>query len=197
MTNINTDSIFILSGPSGAGEDSIIEGLQDKIEVERTITTTTRDMREHESEGNPYHFISEQEFREGIKNDEFFEYAEQDNGNLYGITYEELKRVVNLDKVGVWKIDYKGVKTARKKLPDIIAIMVYAQMENLKDRIISRGTSSDEFVQDRLDYANGWFENEDLFDYKVRNKENQLDKAVKEVLEIIEEECPNKFIHYK
>ncbi len=197
MEDLNTDSLFILSGPSGAGEDTIIEELSEIIELERTITTTTRDMRAYESQGNPYHFISKQEFQEKIEAGDFFEYAEQDNGNLYGITYEELQRVVNLNKVGVWKIDYKGVRTVKKKLPDIIAIMIYAPKDKLKKRISNRGTASDEFIEERLDYAQGWFKHEELFNYKVKNKQHQLQEAVKQVLSIIEKECPEEYFHYK
>ena len=197
MKDLNIDSLFILSGPSGAGEDTIIEKLSKKIELEQTITTTTRDMRSGESQGNPYHFISKQKFQEKIEAGDFFEYAEQDNDNLYGITYKELQRVVNLDKVGIWKIDYKGVRTAKKKLPDIIAIMIYAPKEKLKQRMINRGAASSEFVEERLNYAQGWLKNEDLFDYKVKNEQNKLQEAVEETLAIIEKECPEKYLHYK
>ncbi|PIR95197.1 guanylate kinase, partial [Candidatus Falkowbacteria bacterium CG10_big_fil_rev_8_21_14_0_10_37_6] len=51
--------IFIISGPSGAGEDSVIDGLKKLLPIERVITTTTRAMRKNESQGNPYYFISQ------------------------------------------------------------------------------------------------------------------------------------------
>lgn len=190
MSDINTDSLFILSGPSGAGEDSIIDGLSDKIEVEQVVTTTSRDQRPNEKDGVDYHFIPKGEFEKRIEEDDFFEYAEQDNGNLYGTTLEELQRVASTDKVGVLKVDYKGVETYREKLEDIIAIMVYTSKDNLAKRIQERGSSSDEFVQDRIQYAEGWFENTELFDYKVENPQGKLDQAVEDVLEIITKECP-------
>ncbi|MFB6226329.1 MAG: guanylate kinase [Candidatus Paceibacteria bacterium] len=197
MADINTDSLFILSGPSGAGEDSIIEGLSEEIEIERVITTTSRDQRPNEVDGEDYHFISKEEFEARVEEDDFFEYAEQDNGNLYGTTLKELQRVASADAVGVLKVDYKGVETYREKLEGIIAIMIYTSKENLAKRIQERGTSSDEFVQDRIKYAQGWFENTGLFDYKVENAQGKLDRAVEDVLEIITNECPQEYIHYK
>ena len=79
-------NIFIISGPSGAGEDSVIEGLRDYLDIERFITTTTRKKRKGDVEGNPYYFISKKEFKARIKKGDFIEYAEQYNGNLYGTT---------------------------------------------------------------------------------------------------------------
>ena len=86
-------NVFIISGPSGAGEDSIIEGLRERFPIERIITTTTREMRSGESQGNPYYFISKEEFERKIQEKGFVEYALQYNGNLYGVTKEEIERV--------------------------------------------------------------------------------------------------------
>ena len=191
MANINTDSLFIISGPSGAGEDSVIEQLGQKTDIERVVTTTTRSMREGESEGKPYHFISKKEFKKGVKNDEFFEYAVQDNGNLYGVTYEEIERVAESNKVGIWKVDYKGVITAKKMLPDIFAILIYAPLEILEERIRKRDrNTTEEFVQGRIEYAKGWLEHKDIFDYKVENRQNKLDETVDKVEKIIKENQP-------
>ncbi|MDD5464669.1 MAG: guanylate kinase, partial [Candidatus Moranbacteria bacterium] len=98
---MHKSNIFIISGPSGAGEDSIIGGLEKLFDVERVITTSTRQMRPGESQANPYYFISKDEFAKKLKSGEFAEHAEQYNGNFYGVSKEELERVKNSGKIGI------------------------------------------------------------------------------------------------
>ena len=92
---MKTDSIFIISGPSGAGEDAIIDGLSKKMAIERVVTTTTRSMRPGESQGCPYYFISQEEFKNLIERKLLVEYAQEYNGQWYGVTEKELERVAN------------------------------------------------------------------------------------------------------
>lgn len=183
---MDKSKIFIISGPSGAGEDSIIEGLRKYFPIERVITTTTREMRPGESQGKPYYFISKNEFQKGIENGEFVEYAEEYNNNLYGVTKKELERVENSGKVGIWKIEYKGVIKAKEIFPEIIAIFVMApSIEILEDRIRRRGSFSEEYIRIRTEYTREWLKHRDIYDYTVINEENKLDKAIKETAEII------------
>ena len=72
-----TENIFIISGPSGSGQDSLIEGLRRDFEIERVITTTDRLMRLGEGQGYPYYFISPQEFEQKIAEGAFLEYARE------------------------------------------------------------------------------------------------------------------------
>ena len=83
-------NFVIISGPSGAGEDSVINGLANIIPIERVITTVTRKMRPGEKEGDPYYFITEEKFKQIIQDGEFFEYAQHYNNNLYGTTKAEM-----------------------------------------------------------------------------------------------------------
>jgi guanylate kinase len=179
-------SLFIISGPSGAGEDSIINGLQEFFPIERVVTTTTRDKRVGESNGNPYYFVSRGEFEQGIAQGKFFEYAEQYNNNLYGVTFEEIERVRTCGKVGVWKIDYKGVETAKKLIPGIPAILISASLEVLELRIRRRDQVTDEFVAERMVYSREWLENHTKsYDYVVENEQGKLDEAIAKVRAII------------
>ena len=184
-------NIFIISGPSGAGKDSTIEELKKHIKLERLITTTTRKMRPDESEGNPYYFISKEEFKKGIEENRFFEYALEDNDNYYGGTYEEAERVKSSKVPVIWRIDYKGVIAGKKLFPDAKSILIYIPFELIKKRLLARN-ESDDIIKDRMEYAEGWYRNEDLFDYKVENKEGKLDETVQEVLQIIKENYDGK-----
>lgn len=182
---MNTKNIFIISGPSGAGEDSIINGLEQFFPLERAITTTTRAMRPGESEKNPYYFISKELFQEKIAEGEFAEYAEQYNGNLYGVTKEELNRLVHSGKIGTWKIDYQGVQTAKRLFPEIIAIMISAPLHILEERIRKRDNPSETFIRERMAYSEEWLKHTDLYDYVVENEQGKLDQAIEAVKDII------------
>lgn len=181
-------NIIIISGPSGAGEDSIIDGLAEFLPVERIITTTTRKMRRGDSEGNPYYFISKDEFQQGIEEGKFFEWAEQYNGELYGVTFEEIKRVQESGKIGVWKIEYKGVLQAKELISGIPAIFINAPLDILEKRIRSREGISDEYVASRMEYTKEWLKHTDMYDYIVENEEGKLDQTIMKVKAIIEEE---------
>ena len=184
------NKIFIISGPSGAGEDSIIRKLAKLLPIKKIVTTTTRKKRESELDGSPcsYHFISKEEFKKEILENRFFEYAEQCD-ELYGVTKEEIKRVVDSDKIGIWKIEYKGVIAAKKLMPEVVAILIVpSSLEILKQRLLKRGESK-EFIQQRMNYAEEWLKHKDIYDYEVVNYEGKLDETVEEVKEIILKEC--------
>lgn len=192
-------SIFIISGPSGAGEDSIIEGLRRYFPIERVITTSTRPMRPGESQGNPYWFISREEFIRRRDVGEFVEWAEQYNGNLYGVTKEEIERVRNSGKIGIWKIDYKGVIRAKEIYPvesprggdapvvfnGVLAIFISAPLDVLENRIRRRGGISEEYIRERMEYTREWLKHKDIYDYEVANEEGRLDEAIAQVAEVI------------
>lgn len=180
-------NIFIISGPSGAGEDSVIDGLKQIFDTERIITTTTRKPREGESDGNPYYFVSEEDFKEMIEKDELAEYACEYNNKYYGVTYKELNRAKNTGKVAFWKIEYKGVMTAKKKYPEIKSIYIAPpSLEILRKRILKRNPeTSEKYFQERLEYTKEWMKHEDIYDYKVVNEEGKLDETIEKVAEII------------
>lgn len=179
-------NIFIISGPSGAGEDSIIDGISKIFPIERAITTTTRAMRPGESDGNPYYFIVEEEFRRRLKNGEFVEHAEQYNGNLYGVTAQELDRLKASGKIGVWKIEYKGVEAAKKLFPEIKSILISAPIDVLEARIRRRDNPSEEFLRERMAYTREWLKHTDIYDYTVENEQGKLGEAIAKVAGIIQ-----------
>ncbi|MBD3300173.1 MAG: hypothetical protein GF347_02365 [Candidatus Moranbacteria bacterium] len=181
--------LFIISGPSGAGENTLVEALEKIIDVEKVITTTTREKRGNEKQGKPYYFISKEEFKKGIKEDRFFEYALQDRGNYYGVTQEEIKRVLKSDKPALYRLDYKGVISLKKMMPEeTVAILITAPLDVLEARIRRREKVTEKFVKARLDYAKGWYKNAHYYDYQVENKEGQLDQTVEKILGIIKKE---------
>ncbi len=182
---MNYKNLFIISGPSGAGEDSIIEGLRARMPINVAITTTTRAPREGESDGHPYYFVSREAFRAMINRGELAEWAQHYNDNYYGVTHAELERIC-ADGIGIWKIDYKGVVHAKKMFPGIIAIFIMAEsLAALEERIRARGNVSEEYVRERMAYSRQWLQHTDLYDYEVINRTGELDEAIDAVAAII------------
>ncbi len=143
-------------------------------------------MRPGESQGNPYYFISKKKFIKRRDSGEFAEWAEQYNGNLYGVTREEIERVKNSGKLGIWKIDLKGVITAKKLYLEIPAIFItVSDLKVLEDRIRRRGGISEEYIKERMEYTKEWMKQKDIYDYEVYNEEEKLDEAIAKTAEII------------
>lgn len=183
------NKLFIISGPSGAGEDSVIEGLKKFLPIERVITTTTRKMRPREYDGSPYYFISKEEFEKGIKENKFFEYAREYNDQFYGVTKKEIKRVANCGKIGIWKIEYKGVIAVKKIMPDVISIFIMTPtLEDIERRLLRRGENK-EYIKERMVYTKEWLKHKDIYDYEVINYENKLNETIDRAREIILKEC--------
>ncbi|MDD2656228.1 MAG: guanylate kinase [Patescibacteria group bacterium] len=177
--------IIIISGPSGAGEDSIINALKERLDIERVLTTTTREKRPEESEGNPYYFLTKDKFEDLLAEDKMFEHAIQYD-NYYGVTKEEIKRVRNSGKVGVLKLDLQGIQTLQKRGDKgFISIFVSAPVEQLEKRVRNRDGRSEEYIQDRMEYAKKWLKYKDIYDYQVENLDGKLDKAIEETEAII------------
>jgi guanylate kinase len=141
-------------------------------------------MRPEDKAGVSYYFLSKEEFEKGIKENKFFEYALEDSGNYYGGTYAELERVKKSDDPVIWKIEYKGVLAAKKLVPNAKSIYIHIPIELIEKRLKKRG-ESEEVIAARLEYARGWYENENIFDYKVTNEEGKLDETIEKVAEII------------
>lgn len=187
-------NLFIISGPSGAGEDSVIEGLKAFFPIERVITTTTRATRAGESQGKPYYFVSPEAFSEGVAKGEFAEYAQEYNDRSYGVTKKELERVINSGKIGIWKIEWKGVITAKKLFPDIIAIfLTVSDITILENRIRRRDPNiSEAYIAERRAYTIEWMKHADIYDYTVYNEEGKLSQTLEQVRAIIERHRNNE-----
>ncbi|MFH1661777.1 MAG: hypothetical protein ABIA02_01635 [Candidatus Falkowbacteria bacterium] len=179
-------SIIIISGPSGSGQDSVIKGIERKIKLEKVITTTTRAMRPGESQKNPYYFISKDKFKKGIKNNDFFEYACEYNNNYYGVTHKEINRAKKNKKINIWKIEYKGVITAKKLMPETKAILITAPIKILEKRIRKRDKNKGEkYIKERIEYSKKFLKYKNIYDYKVINKERKLQETINKTADII------------
>ena len=189
---MDTTNIFIISGPAGSGKDTIIKQLGNTLSLERIVTTTTRKARDSESEGNPYHFVSQDAFAQGIRDDLFAEYSVNENNAFYGVSKAELKRVSEqTSKIGIWQIDWKGVLSAKKLFPGIQAILIIAPLPILEQRLRSRDLKHNEsYFEERMSYTQEWLKHKDIYDYVVENEQGQLERTVQSVQTIILSHSP-------
>ena len=178
--------IFIISGPSGAGEDSVIEGLKEKIDYARVVTTVTRPKRSGESEGKPYYFVSRDTFERMKFKDEFIECAVV-YGDYRGATKKELDRLLIGTKPIIWKVDWQGVKTIKQKYPEAVSIFIVPpSYEALEARLRHRGDSREEVAR-RKGFTIEWLEQKSVYDHIVVNEDGKLDETILTVAKIITE----------
>ncbi len=176
---------FIISGPSGAGEDSVIEGLGKRIKFERVITTVTRGKRLGEKEGKPYHFITVPKFKKMIKNKEFWEWAKV-YGDYRGATHKELNRLKRKKILVLWKVDYQGAETIKKKMPEVLSISISPpSLASIEKRLVKRGQDSLEVIKKRMPFTKKWLKHTKGYDYIVVNKENKLKETIDRVFKIL------------
>ncbi|EKD76729.1 MAG: hypothetical protein ACD_43C00009G0008 [uncultured bacterium] len=178
--------LVIVTGPSGAGKDSVINKVKDLgLAFGQVVTTSTRSMRNTENEGKPYFFTTKEQFEAKIKADELIEWAEV-YGNLYGSTKTELERKLAENAVVIVKVDPQGARSYKTIKPEAITIFIMPpSYEYLEKRLINRETDTPEVIKQRLATAQRELENLLDWDYLVVNEEGKLDEAAEEVIQIV------------
>lgn len=153
--NHKSGAILVLSGPSGAGKSSLLnEVINDIGECYFSISTTTRPMRDGEINGVHYHFVDEDEFKKDIKEDLFLEYAFV-HGNYYGTSIKPVKEALIAGKLVLFDIDVQGNAVVTNRLGDITTSVFITPptLSELKKRLESRKTDSEEVIERRVDMA--------------------------------------------
>jgi guanylate kinase len=181
--------LIVLSGPSGVGKDSILQGLkQTNYPFYFVVTATTRPIRPNERDGEDYHFVSVGEFAEMIENDELLEYAVV-YGDYKGIPKKHVREALTSGQDVIMRIDVQGAATIRALVPNAVTIFLTAESEDeLVRRLQLRKTEEADQLKMRIVTARRELRRFTEFDYVVINREEQLDAAVNEVLSIIRAE---------
>lgn len=153
---ITTNKIIIITAPSGAGKTSITRHLlQTFPQLAFSVSAATRQARSNEQHGKDYYFISEQEFQQKIQANEFVEWEMVYEGRYYGTLKSELDRIWNDDKIPVLDVDVKGAIHVQGQFPSA-TLSIFIQppsIDELKRRLITRGTESAESLMARINKA--------------------------------------------
>ena len=179
--------LVVVSGFSGSGKGTIMKRLLEKYDnYSLSISATTRQPREGETHGKEYFFQTTEAFEEMIEQGQLIEYA-QYVGNYYGTpkTYVEEQR--NLGKDVILEIEIQGAMKIKEQYPDTVLLFVTPpSAEELKRRLVGRGTETEEVIEFRLVRAVQESEGMELYDYLVIN--DDLETCVDEVHAIIQSE---------
>jgi len=180
--------MILLIGPSGVGKSSFLDkALIDFPVLRDTITYTTRAMRTGESQGQPYHFVTKERFRELLEKNFFVEHAEV-HGNLYGTPRDQIEESWRLGRVVIMDIDVQGAKTFKAQFPQALAIFVVPpSIDALRQRIISREGKVPGDIEVRMRTAEKEMTLADRFDRRLVNDDfhaayAQLKKLIEEFL---------------
>ena len=181
---MNKGRLFIISGPSGSGKDTVLQELFKKCpDLLFSISSVTRPMRQGETEGEKYNFISREQFESMIANDELLEHN-QFVGNYYGTLKAPVEAAINSGKDIIVEIDVNGAAQIRSKIKDAISVFIMPpSLEILKARLSRRGTETADVIEKRIAVALGEISRATEYDYIVVN--DDLSEAVDDFAAII------------
>lgn len=182
------NKMIILSAPSGSGKSTIIQYLLQKgFPLEFSISATTRAPRGTEKNGVEYYFYSVDEFKQKIQNDEFVEFEEVYENRFYGTLKSECDRIWSKGNVIVFDVDVAGGMRLKKLFGDkALSLFIQApSVDVLRQRLLGRGTDSNEEIQKRIDKAAYEMQFANKFDKIVVNDE--LTKACSDAERLLTE----------
>ena len=163
--------ILLISGPSGSGKSTLINRLmKEEKDIYFSISCTTREIRQGEKDGVDYYFLSVDEFKKGIENGEFLEWALV-HKNYYGTSLKPVLKAFEENKVVIFDIDVQGFDIARSKFKDeITSVFITTKSSTeLRTRLEKRGTNTQEDIERRLNNAIGEMSHIKDYDYLLIN----------------------------
>ena len=164
-------NIIVISAPSGAGKTTLCSELQRrKPHIKFSVSCTTRSKRVHEVDGVNYHFLSEQGFTEKMQNNEFIEF-ENVHGYFYGTLRKTLEDALTQQEMILFDVDVNGAMAIKSNYSDntFTIFILPPSMDDLKKRLIQRGSDTEERINKRLERTAQEMEYKDKFDASIIN----------------------------
>ena len=179
--------MFVISGPSGVGKDSVIQEMRNHLpDMHFAVTATTRPRRPGEIDGVHYYFLSEEDFMEQVEQDEFLEHAVV-YGNYYGVPKKRVRSALEAGRSVVIKVDVQGAKTIRELVPQAILIFLAPpNMSELLKRMIGRKSDDLDIVARRLNTATHELTAASDFDFVVFNESDRIQDAVESLDRLVQ-----------
>ncbi len=164
--------LLVLSGPSGVGKGTVCSALRQRMkDIVYSVSVTTRAPRAGEVDGVNYFFRTKQEFERMIEQDELLEWAEY-VGNYYGTPRRFVEETLASGRDVILEIEVQGAMQVKRKFPQgIFLFLAPPDLEELKNRIVGRGTENEEAVRKRMEAALAELELMNQYDYVVVNDE--------------------------
>jgi guanylate kinase len=188
--------LVILSAPSGAGKDAVLERLVKRLDDAVVyVTATSRKPRPGEIPGTHYYFYSPEKFREEIEQGNFLEWS-MVHGEFKGVRRDVLGETLLGHKIVIVKPDPQGMRKIKSQLPEALTIFIMPpSVEALHKRLMLRGTETPEQLQVRLRNAEIEMAAAPEYDYVVVNEDGMIDETVNQIADIIRKES-KKPRHY-
>lgn len=184
---MSNGKLIVFSAPSGSGKTTIVKHLlkQPELNLEFSISATSRNKRGEEINGKDYYFLSAKEFISKIKADEFLEWEEVYRDNFYGTLKTEVERIWALGKHVIFDIDVSGGLRIKRKFPEqTLAVFVKPpSIDELKIRLKKRKTENEDKINMRVAKASAELATAPLFDVIIEN--DSLDKALNEAYTLV------------
>ena len=181
----NLHKLFVISSPSGGGKTSLINKVFEdsrSANFEKSISDTSRQKRQGDLEGKDYYFLSEKDFKEKIKKEEYVEYATV-FGNFYGTSKNELKTKYNNSNL-VLELDWQGAYAVKELFDDAkLIFLVPPSLDDLKQRLIKRNLDSSESIENRLSEAKKEISKSEMYDFLLLN--DDFDRAFEDLAQIL------------
>lgn len=177
-------NLYVVAAPSGAGKTTLVRLLlESELDVQLSVSYTTRDPRPGEADGREYHFVDTAEFRAMIDRHEFLEWAEV-HGNFYGTSKTWIADQLAGGRDVLLEIDWQGAQQVRSLFAEAIGIFILPpSMEELTRRLTGRGTDSAAVISRRLAAAQAEMRHVGEFDYVIIN--DQLDQALDDLRAVV------------
>lgn len=183
-----TGNLIVISGPSGAGKDTVVKKLlETNNNIELSVSMTTRAPRKGEKEGVNYFYVSNEEFQKQIDEGNLLEYANVFGTNYYGTPKDKVLNNIKKGKDVILVIDIQGAIKVKEVMPESIFIFIMPpSMRELKKRLIERDTESSEKILERFKTAYKEINEATKYNYVVIN--DRVEKAAKKIECILEAE---------
>jgi len=175
--------MVVISGPSGAGKSTVCRRLLEDPRVEFSISATTRGKRQGEVDGRDYYFLDQEEFRQRVESGDFIEYANV-HGNMYGTLREPMRAALEAGRVYLLEIDVQGALQIKDQgWPGLYLFIAPPDFEELRRRLVGRGTEAPEVIERRLQKAEDEYRERVRYDHVIVN--DDFETCLAEVRDLI------------